>query len=153
MKHDKEGPVASHPKSLKVTSELSIPRSELVLRASRSSGAGGQHVNKTSSRIELTWNVLQSPSLSGAQRDVLLSRLRSRITADGDLRIVASTTRSQLRNRGIAEDRLVNMLENSLQPVKKRKPTRPGRAAKEARLSEKKKHASKKRERREPVDE
>lgn len=138
--------------ALTVTSELRIPRGELSTRATRSSGAGGQHVNKTSSRIELTWNVRASQSITELQRDTLLSRLRNRLSADGDIRIVASTTRSQLRNRGMAEARLARILADALRPVKKRKPTKPGRAAKEARLAEKKKHSTRKLERRKPVD-
>jgi ribosome-associated protein len=140
------------PSALRVNPQLSIPRGELSTRATRSSGAGGQHVNKTSSRIELTWNPLQSPSVSEAQKALILAKLRSRLTKDGDLRVVASTTRSQFRNREIAEERLVKLLASALQPVKKRKATKPTRAAKEARLDTKKKHSNKKRERRAPVD-
>jgi ribosome-associated protein len=137
---------------LRVTTDLFIPRSELSTRATRSSGAGGQHVNKTSSRIELTWNAVQSPSLTDEQRTTILRKLQSRLTKDGDLRVVASTTRSQFRNREIAEERMTKLLASALQPVKKRKATKPTRAAKEARLNEKKKHSNKKRERRAPVD-
>lgn len=137
---------------LRVTPDIVIPRAELSTRATRSSGAGGQHVNKTSSRIELTWNPLQSQSLSDEQRAKVLAKLRSRLTNDGDLRVVASTTRSQFRNREIAEERLVKLLAAALQPVKKRRATKPTRAAKEARLDKKKKHSNKKRERRAPVD-
>jgi ribosome-associated protein len=137
---------------LRVSPHLSIPRAELSTRATRSSGAGGQHVNKTSSRIELTWNPIQSPSVSDDQRAVILAKLRSRLTKSGDLRVVASTTRSQFRNREIAEERLVKLLAAALQPVKKRKATKPTRAAKEARLDNKTKHSTKKRERRAPVD-
>ena len=138
--------------ALQVSPELTIPRGELATRATRSSGAGGQHVNKTSSRIELTWNVAQSNSLSDDQRSILLSKLRSRLTRDGDLRVVASTTRSQFQNREIAEQRLIKIVADALRPVKKRKATKPTRASKQARLDEKKKHSTKKRERRAPVD-
>ncbi len=138
--------------ALHVSPGLTIPRGELTTRATRSSGAGGQHVNKTSSRIELTWNVQRSGALSDVQRSVLLAKLRARLTKDGDLRIVASTTRSQYRNREIAERRLVKVVAEALQPVKKRRATKPTRASKQARLDEKKKHSNKKRERRPPVD-
>jgi ribosome-associated protein len=137
---------------LHVTPALYIPRGELSLRATRSSGAGGQHVNKTSSRIELTWNPLTSASLTDDQRSAIMARLRSRLAKDGNLRIVASTTRSQFRNREIAEERLVKLLAAALEPVKKRKATRPTRASREARLNAKKKHSTKKRERRAPID-
>ena len=152
MEHSPDELPVVEPSGLHVTPELYIPRGELSMRATRSSGAGGQHVNKTSSRIELTWNPMISVSLREDQREAILSRLRSRLTKTGDLRIVASTTRSQFRNREIAEERLVKLLAGALEPVKKRKATRPTRASKEARLTEKKKHSTKKRERRAPVD-
>lgn len=142
----------SESKVLRITSDLAIPRSELTMRATRSSGAGGQHVNKTSSRIELTWNVRNSGSLTDEQRQTIITKLRSRLTKEGDLRVVASTTRSQFRNREIAELRLAKLLAAALQPVMKRKATRPTRASKEARLDGKKKHSKKKRERRAPLD-
>ena len=85
--------------ALVINDQLSIPKSELVMKASRSSGAGGQHVNKTSSRVELAWNVVTSPSLSDDQRALLIQRLASRLSAEGTIRVVASDTRSQLRNR------------------------------------------------------
>ena len=133
---------------LVVNESLSIPRSELDVRVSRASGAGGQHVNKTSSRVEIFWNVKASAALSDDQRGMLLRRLASRLTSEGSLRIVASDMRSQLRNRGIAEERLVEMVRSALAVPKKRKATRPTRASKEARLDEKKRHSSKKKERR-----
>lgn len=133
---------------LVVNESLSIPRSELDVRVSRASGAGGQHVNKTSSRVEIFWNVKSSGALSDEQRERLLRRLASRLTSDGSLRIVASDMRSQLRNRGIAEERLVEMVRSALVVPKKRRATRPTRASKEARLDEKKRHSSKKKERR-----
>lgn len=142
----------SESKVLRITPDLAIPRSELAMRATRSSGAGGQHVNKTSSRIELTWNARESGSLTDEQRQTILGKLRSRLTKEGNLRVVASTTRSQFRNREIAELRLAKLLAAALQPVAKRKATRPTRASKQARLDEKKKHSNKKRERRAPLD-
>jgi ribosome-associated protein len=126
---------------------VSIPRSELDFRTSRSSGPGGQHVNKTSSRVEILWNVAQSVALSDEQRDLLLSRLASRLSEDGAVRVVASDTRSQLRNRQAAERKLAELVARSLTVQKKRKPTRKPRAANEARLTEKKKHSDKKRNR------
>lgn len=152
MEHSPEELPVVEQSGLHVTPALYIPRGELSLRATRSSGAGGQHVNKTSSRIELTWNPLTSASLTDEQRNAIMARLRSRLAKDGNLRIVASTTRSQFRNREIAEERLVKLLAATLEPVKKRKATRPTRASREARLSEKKKHSTKKRERRAPLD-
>ncbi|MDQ6719001.1 MAG: aminoacyl-tRNA hydrolase [Gemmatimonadota bacterium] len=131
-----------------VRRSFEIPRDELVARATRSSGAGGQHVNKTSSRIQLSWNVSASPSLDDAQRERLLRKLASRLTADGVLTISVSDTRSQHRNREIAEERLTEVVNAALVVPKKRKATRPTRAAKEKRLDSKKLHSKKKRNRR-----
>ena len=127
---------------------LTIPRAELEFRTSRSSGAGGQHVNKTSSRVEISWNILKSMVLSQEQRDLLMTKLGSRVSEEGAVRVVASDTRSQFRNRQAAEQRLGDLIAKSLTVQKKRKPTRKPRAANEARLTEKKKHSDKKRNRR-----
>lgn len=125
-----------------------IPREELIARATRSSGAGGQHVNKTSSRIQLSWNVATSDALDDAQRERLLHKLSSRLTADGTLTVSVSDTRSQHRNREIAEERLEEVVRAALVVPKKRKPTKPSRAAKEKRLDEKKIRSQKKKNRR-----
>ena len=127
---------------------LVIPRSELDVRTSRSSGAGGQHVNKTSSRVEITWNIRQSTALTDEQRERLLGRFASRLSEEGSIRVVASDTRSQLRNRETAERRLRELVAKALTVQRKRKPTRRPRAANEARLTEKKKHSDKKKQRR-----
>jgi ribosome-associated protein len=136
---------------IRVDESLIIPRAEVTMRASRASGAGGQHVNKTSSRVELSWNVRESRALSDEQRERLLARLSSRLSEDGSLRIVASDTRSQLRNRESAEQRLADTIAKALVVPKRRKPTRKPRAANEARLSEKKKKSERKRERQRPI--
>ena len=133
---------------LVVNRSVSIPRGELDVRVSRSSGAGGQHVNKTSSRVEIFWNVLTSRALSEDERSLLQQKLSSRLTSDGSIRIVASDMRSQSRNREIAEERLVETIRRALVIPKKRKPTKPSRAAREARLDEKKRLSNKKRDRR-----
>jgi ribosome-associated protein len=129
-------------------SSFEIPREELVARATRSSGAGGQHVNKTSSRIQLSWNVTTSAALDDTQRERLLDKLSSRLTADGTLTVSVSDTRSQHRNREIAEERLGEVVRAALVVPKKRKPTKPSRAAKEKRLDEKKLRSRKKKDRR-----
>jgi ribosome-associated protein len=133
--------------SLYVNESLSIPREELDVRVSRSSGAGGQHVNKTSSRVEIFWNVVNSRALTDQQRSLLREKLASRLTTDGNLRVVASDMRSQIRNRELVERRLAELIARSLIIPKKRKPTKPTKAAKEARLEAKRRHSSKKRER------
>jgi ribosome-associated protein len=136
---------------IRVNESILIPRSELVMRASRSSGAGGQHVNKTSSRIEISWNIAESRAVTDEQRSQLLSRLSSRLSDEGAIRVVASETRSQLRNREAAEQRLADTVAKALVIRKKRKPTRRPRSADEARLAEKKKHSDRKRERKRPI--
>lgn len=133
--------------SLYVNGSLSIPRDELDVRVSRASGAGGQHVNKTSSRVEIFWNVLSSRALSDEQRSRVREKLTSRLTTDGSIRVVASDMRSQTRNRELAEERLAELIARSLIVPKKRRPTKPTKASREARLDTKKKHSSKKRER------
>src|SRR5689334_15275624 len=133
---------------LEVNNELSIPESELDIKASRASGAGGQHVNKTSSRIEITWNIQESRAITDEQRQILLERLANRITTEGAIRVVASESRSQKQNRERAEQRLGELIRKALTPRKKRKPTRRPRAANEARLASKKLRSLKKRERR-----
>ncbi len=132
---------------LRVNEGVSIPRGELDVRVSRSSGAGGQHVNKTSSRVEIFWNVRASRALSEDQRARLLDRLDSRLNTDGSVRIVASDMRSQRKNRDLAEEKLVDLVRRALVIPKKRRPTRPTKASKEARLEGKKRRSNTKRER------
>jgi ribosome-associated protein len=142
-----EPPPPASAKVLPVNDSLSIPRSELDVRVSRSSGAGGQHVNKTSSRVEIFWSITGSRALSDEQRTRLLDKLSSRLTTEGSIRVVASDMRSQSRNRELAEERLAELVRRSLVVPRKRKPTKPTRAAKEARLESKKLHSNKKRTR------
>jgi ribosome-associated protein len=136
------------PKNLLAVNEsVSIPRAELDVRVSRSSGAGGQHVNKTSSRVEIFWNILGSRALTEEQRARLREKLSSRLTTEGSIRVVASDMRSQSRNRDLAEERLADLVRRALVIPRKRKPTKPTRAAKEARLNSKKRHSKKKSDR------
>ncbi len=129
-------------------SAFHIPPDELVAKATRSSGAGGQHVNKTSSRIQLSWNASTSLSLDNTQRERVLRKLASRLTAGGVLTVSVSDTRSQHRNREIAEERLTEVVREALLVPKKRKATKPSGAAKRARLESKKLHSRKKQNRR-----
>ncbi|HEY1951192.1 MAG TPA: alternative ribosome rescue aminoacyl-tRNA hydrolase ArfB [Gemmatimonadaceae bacterium] len=133
---------------LAVNESVVIPRSELDVRVSRSSGAGGQHVNKTSSRVEIFWNIAGSRALTEDQRALLQAKLRSRLTTDGSIRVVASDMRSQTRNRELAEERLAETIRRALIVPRRRKPTKPTRASTEARLESKKRHSDKKRHRR-----
>ena len=136
---------------LAVNESVSIPRTELDVRVSRSSGAGGQHVNKTSSRVEIFWNIVGSRALSEDQRARLREKLASRLTTEGSIRVVASDMRSQSRNRELAEERLAELVRRALVIPRKRRATKPTRAAKEARLDSKKRHSTKKRDRRNTV--
>jgi ribosome-associated protein len=138
---------------IQVTAELTIPRDELTLRASRSSGPGGQHVNTSSTRIELVWDVGGSPALDDRQRAYLMKRLASRLDSHGKLRIVAQDERSQLRNREAAIERFVAVVARGLVVPKHRKRTRPPASSKRARLESKKKRGALKRERQRPLEE
>lgn len=140
----------TEPAAIRVTPTVAIPLAELSFRATRSGGPGGQHVNTSSTRIELWWDALTSPSLREEQRSQVLARLATRLTADGLLRIVASETRSQAQNRELAIERFQDVLARALAVTKRRKATRPSRAAKERRLTEKKQRGARKRERRPP---
>ena len=134
--------------ALVVDSDLSIPRSELTFRATRAGGPGGQHVNTSSTRIELLWNLERSRAISEEQRERLRARLATRLDTDANVRVVASAFRSQLRNRQDAEERLVALIRRGLAVPKPRKRTRPHRGAVENRLQTKRKLSEKKRERR-----
>jgi ribosome-associated protein len=140
----------TEPAAIRVTPTVAIPFAELSFRASRSGGPGGQHVNTSSTRIELWWDARSSPSLREDQRTQVLARLSTRLTADGLLRVVASETRSQAQNRELAIERFQEVLARALAVAKRRKATRPSRAAKERRLTAKKQRGARKRERRPP---
>lgn len=134
--------------TVRINARLAIPTSELTYRASRSGGPGGQHVNTSSTRIELSWNIAESPTLFEDDRLRLLAKLASRLDGSGTLRIVAQGERSQLRNREAATARLVEVVRKALVIPKRRKPTRPTAASREKRLEEKRQRSARKRERR-----
>jgi ribosome-associated protein len=129
------------PDSIPVTDGIAIPRSELVYRASRAGGAGGQHVNTSSTRIELLWAFEQSSVLNEAEKARVRSKLGSRIDGDGSLRVVAANRRSQLQNRGAAEERLATLVRGAMHVPTVRRKTKPTKASKEARISEKKRRS------------
>lgn len=118
---------------------LTIPRAELTYRATRAGGPGGQHVNTSSTRVELTWDVGRSQSLDEEQRERVLARLSRRIDSSGVLRMTDATTRSQHRNRERVTERFAEVVAGAFVERKKRKPTKPPRASKESRLEEKRK--------------
>jgi ribosome-associated protein len=139
--------------TLQVTPAVRIPLAELTFQASRSSGPGGQHVNTSSTRIELWWDLSGSPSLTEAERARVRRNLANRLTAEGDLRVVSGATRSQARNRALALERFRELVARALAVPKRRRPTRPSRAVKERRLAEKRQRGERKRQRRQPGNE
>ncbi|HEX9940280.1 MAG TPA: alternative ribosome rescue aminoacyl-tRNA hydrolase ArfB [Longimicrobium sp.] len=130
---------------LEVNESLWIPRAELAYRATRSGGPGGQHVNTSSTRVEVAWDVGQSPSLNDEQRARLREKLANRINAEGVLLLTASDHRSQHQNKEAATGRLVELVRQALVIPKARKKTRPPRASREARLHAKKRRSEIKR--------
>ena len=134
--------------ALVVDSTITIPRSELSFRASRAGGPGGQHVNTSSTRVELLWNLDRSRALGEEQRARLRDKLAARIDADGNVRVVASANRSQLRNREDAEVRLATLIRRALVVPKVRRKTKPTRGSVELRLKSKKEHSRRKEQRR-----
>jgi ribosome-associated protein len=129
---------------LRIASNLSIPLSEIELRASRSSGPGGQHANVTASRIEAVFEIAESATLSAEQKERLAHRHGKRVTA------VAQDARSQARNRDLALERLAERIRKGLERRRPRQATRPGRSARERRLAEKRQRGQKKQQRKRP---
>jgi ribosome-associated protein len=127
-----------------VNAEVAIPLSEVEIRASRSSGPGGQHANVTASRVEAVFDIRSSTALSDEQRVRLIARHGDRVAA------VAQESRGQARNRELALERLRRKLADALTVPKKRRATRPGRAARERRLEDKRRRGERKRRRRPP---
>ena len=128
--------------SIQVTRSVSIPRSEIELRFSRSSGPGGQHAQKSDTRVEATFDVAASQGLSEVQKRRVLAK------AGPVLRAVAQDERSQWRNRELATQRLVEALREALRVPRRRKPTKPSKAAVERRLEAKRRRSDLKRQRR-----
>ena len=122
---------------LRITSALHLPLAELVVRATPSGGPGGQHANRSSTRIEVWWDIAASPSLDQTQRARLLERLGRRLDRAGRLRIVSDSRRSQLQNREAALERLAEVTAAALYRAPTRRPTKPTRASVERRLQAK----------------
>jgi ribosome-associated protein len=133
---------------LTVNARVAIPAHELTVRASRAGGPGGQHVNTTSTRVEVVWDLRRSGALSDEQRARLEEKLASKLDSSGALRVVASDTRSQSQNRALALSRLAAVVRAALVVPKVRRKTKPTRGSKEARLETKKRRSSTKRDRR-----
>jgi ribosome-associated protein len=130
--------------ALEITAAVQIPVSELHFRTSRSSGPGGQNVNKLETRVELLFDIKHSPSFSDEQRGRILLNLDSRIDGEGLLHISSQRSRSQWENKQVTIEKLVHLLRNALKVRKKRIKTAPTRGSNEARVQRKKKHSQKK---------
>ena len=133
---------------LAINDSLWVPRAELTYRATRSGGPGGQHVNTSSTRVELAWDVDASPSVSEEQRTRIREKLANRINGEGVLLLAASEHRSQHQNKEAVTERFVELVRQALVVPKKRKKTRPSQAAREERLRAKKQRSEIKRQRR-----
>lgn len=131
-------------RGLRINARLTLPLGEIRVRTSRSSGPGGQHANVTASRVEASFDVLASPSLSDSQRERLLARAGPRVSA------VAQDERSQARNRELALQRLGKRLAAALRSPRARRPTAPTAASRQRRLAQKRRASERKRERRPP---
>jgi ribosome-associated protein len=131
---------------LVVTPSVRVPRNEIEVRFTTSGGPGGQHANRAASRVELRLDVESSSAFSDAQRAQLIERLGPVV------RVVADDERSQIRNRAIAEERLVARLASALHVERPRRPTRPSRGAVERRIAGKKRRSETKQQRRRPFD-
>ncbi len=125
-----------------------IPRAELELRAITGGGPGGQHVNRSATRVALHWNVRTTRAMRDEQRSRVLEKLAARLDGDGGLRIVAGEYRSQLQNRRAAIERLVQIVLRALVVQKARKASKPTRGAVERRLTDKRQRSDTKRDRR-----
>jgi ribosome-associated protein len=132
---------------LRIDDKLSIPRAELVYRAARAGGPGGQHVNTSATRVELVWNIATSAVLDEERRARLLAKLANRIDSRGAIRLVESRRRSQHQNREVVTNRFIALIAAALKPPRPRRKTRPPRSAVEARLRRKKQRSERKRSR------
>jgi ribosome-associated protein len=131
------------PESIRVTRSVVLPRAEIELRTSRSSGPGGQHAQKSETRVEAVFDVEASGALTEGQKRRVLAK------AGPVLRAIAQDERSQLRNKELATERLVAVLREALRVERKRVPTKPTKAARERRLDDKRRRGEVKRLRRE----
>jgi ribosome-associated protein len=132
---------------VRVNRSVVIPGDELQITFSTSGGPGGQHANKTSTRVDLAWNVESSRALGPRQRARVLQKLGGRIDSSGNLRLSSDRYRSQTRNRQDVAERLARTVAGALKEAKTRVGTEPSRAAKERRIQEKKRRAETKRRR------
>jgi ribosome-associated protein len=137
---------------MRINDELLIDESEIEIQTTTSRGPGGQHVNRSETRVVLRLNVMTSTSLSTEQRSTILRKLGSRISREGILQVAAEEHRSQLRNRELARERMIELLANALHRDRPRKPTRPTRASQHRRVDDKKRRGTVKQGRKKPAD-
>ena len=137
---------------MRITNQLHIDEAEIEVQTTTSRGPGGQHVNRSETRVVLRWNVLESASLDEEQRARILDKLGSRISREGVLQVAAEEHRSQARNRDLARERLAALVAGTLERQAPRKPTRPTRASRKRRVDDKKKRGAIKQGRRKPGD-
>ncbi|MBM4040503.1 MAG: aminoacyl-tRNA hydrolase [Planctomycetes bacterium] len=137
---------------VRITGGVAIPLGELCFAFTRSSGPGGQHVNKAATQAELAFDVARSPSLSDEQKRRIRARLGSWVSKEGVLRMTCQSTHSQAQNRQEAVERLAALLAQALHVPKKRRRTRPSRASVERRLAAKRRRGAVKRQRRQGAD-
>ena len=137
---------------LVVDSRVSIPLGEFDFEYMRSSGPGGQKVNKTSTKVRLRWPVLSSQSIDEGLRQRIQETFRTRITADGEFLVTSQRTRDREANRSDCLEKLAEMIRQVSAPPRKRRPTRPTRASKERRLKQKKQRSRQKQMRTRPGD-
>lgn len=136
---------------LRITESVSVPRAELSFRASRAGGPGGQHVNTSSTRIELLWDVAGTPSLTEQQRKRVLDKLANRINTEGQLLLAEGGSRSQQQNREAVIARFMELVAEALHVPKPRRRTKPPKSSREQRLQDKK-HRSEIKRLRGPLD-
>ncbi len=137
---------------LVVNNRVSIPMSEFEFEYMRSSGPGGQNVNKTSTKVRLRWNVAASPSIDSGLNQRIREAYRTRITGDGEFLVTSQRTRDRDSNRTDCLEKLAEMIRQVATPPRKRRPTRPTRGSKERRLKSKKQRSRRKEMRRKPGD-
>ena len=135
-----------------INSKIQIPENELEFKISRSSGPGGQNVNKLNTKVAVNFDIENSGALNIEQKEIILRKLAYRLTKDKKLIVVSQQFRTQRANRDYAVEKLEGLIENALRKVKTRRPTRPTRTAVEKRLKSKKMKSLLKRQRREITD-